>query len=166
LDTKSPSEQLDAQIVDGLSELIGRIISRGERLARDLGIPSYFIKVLHTLNCPMAMKELGQRIHCDPSFVTVVADMLEKRGLARREAHPGDRRVKNLVLTDAGITLQQRVERELASRMPWSGALSMEEREQLLALIRKMINADDSASAPQAPAEEVADVVNAPAGTG
>lgn len=166
MDTKSPSEELDAQIVDGLSELIGRIISRGERLARDLGIPSYFIKVLHTLNCPMAMKELGQRIHCDPSFVTVVADMLEKRGLARREAHPGDRRVKNLVLTDAGITLQQRVERELATRMPWSRALSVAEREQLLALIRKMINADDSASTPEAPAGEVADVVNASAGTG
>ena len=166
LDTKSPSEELDAQIVDGLSELIGRIISRGERLARDLGIPSYFIKVLHTLDCPMAMKELGQRMHCDPSFVTVVADMLEKRGLARREAHPGDRRVKNLVLTEAGVTLQQRVERELAARMPWSRALSVAEREQLLALIRKMINADDSASAPQAPAEEVADVVSTPAATG
>ena len=166
MDTKSPSEQLDAQIVEGLSELIGRIIAHGERLARDLGIPSYFVKALHTLNCPMAMKDLGQRMHCDPSFVTVVADMLEKRGLARREAHPGDRRVKNLVLTDAGITLKQRVESELATRMPWSRALSMTEREQLLALIRKMISADDGASAPDAPAEEVADVVSAPAGSG
>jgi DNA-binding MarR family transcriptional regulator len=166
LDTQSRSEQLDAQIVDGLGELIGRLIAHGERLARDLGIPSYFIKVLHTLNCPMAMKDLGQRIHCDPSFVTVVADMLEKRGLARREAHPGDRRVKNLVLTDAGVTLQQRVERELAARMPWSRSLSVAEREQLLALIRKMITADDSASSPQAPAGEVADVVSASAGSG
>ncbi len=166
MDTKSPSEQLDAQIVDGLSELIGRIIARGERLARDLGIPSYFIKALHTLNCPMAMKDLGQRMHCDPSFVTVVADMLEKRGLARREAHPGDRRVKNLVLTDAGQTLQRHVERELAARMPWSRALSVAEREQLLTLIRKMIDADDSAASREAPAEEVADVVSAPAGSG
>jgi MarR family transcriptional regulator, organic hydroperoxide resistance regulator len=166
LDTKSPSEQLDAQIVDGLGELIGRIVARGERLARDLGIPSYFVKALHTLNCPMAMKDLGQRMHCDPSFVTVVADMLEKRGLARREAHPGDRRVKNLVLTDAGLTLKQRVESELATRMPWSRALSVSEREQLLALIRKMINADDGAPSPEAPAEEVAAVVSAPAGSG
>jgi MarR family transcriptional regulator, organic hydroperoxide resistance regulator len=166
LDTNSASEQLDAQIVDALGELIGRIIARGEQLARELGVPSYFVKVLHTLNCPMAMKELGQRMHCDPSFVTVVADMLEKRGLARREAHPGDRRVKNLVLTDAGVTLQRRVERELATRMPWSRALSAAEREQLLALIRKMINADDRAFTPQAPAEEVADVVSAPAGPG
>ncbi len=166
MDTKSPSEQLDAQIVDGLGELIGRIVARGERLAADLGVPAYFIKALHTLNCPMAMKDLGQRLHCDPSYVTVVADMLEKRGLARREAHPGDRRVKNLVLTDAGISLKQRVESELATRMPWSRALSMSEREQLLALIRKMINADDGATSPEAPVEEVADVVSAPAGSG
>lgn len=166
MDTKSPSEQLDAQIVEGLGELIGRIVAHGERLARDLGIPSYFIKALHTLNCPMAMKDLGQRMHCDPSFVTVVADMLEKRGLARREAHPGDRRVKNLVLTDAGITLKQRVESELATRMPWSRALSVSEREQLLALIRRMISADEGVAGPDAPAEEVADVVSAPAGSG
>jgi MarR family transcriptional regulator, organic hydroperoxide resistance regulator len=166
VDKQSPSEQLDAEIVDSLSELIGRIISRGERLARDLGIPSYFIKALHTLSCPMAMKDLGQRMHCDPSFVTVVADMLEKRGLARREAHPGDRRIKNLVLTDAGITLQQHVERELAARMPWSRTLSVAEREQLLTLIRKMITSDDSADCPAAPAGEVADAVSAPAGSG
>jgi MarR family transcriptional regulator, organic hydroperoxide resistance regulator len=166
VDKQSPSEQLDAEIVDSLSELIGRIIARGERLARDLGIPGYFIKALHTLNCPMAMKDLGQRMHCDPSFVTVVADMLEKRGLARREAHPGDRRVKNLVLTDAGVTLQQHVERELAARMPWSRTLSVAEREQLLTLIRKMITADDGAADPGVPTGEVADVVSAPVGSG
>jgi DNA-binding MarR family transcriptional regulator len=166
VDKQSPCEELDAEIVDGVRDLIGRIIARGEQLAKDLGIPGYFIKVLHTLDCPMAMKDLGQRIHCDPSFVTVVADMLEKRGLARREAHPGDRRVKNLVLTEAGTKLQQRVERELAARMPWSRALTVAEREQLLALIRKMINADDGAGRPLAPTGEVADVVSAPAGSG
>ncbi len=42
----------------------------------------------------MAMKELGKRMHCDPSFVTLVADMLEKRGLAfvsRTQATAGSR---------------------------------------------------------------------------
>ena len=68
----------------------------------------------------MAMKELGRRMHCDPSFVTVIADGLEQRGLARREAHPGDRRIKNLVLTDEGTELRQRLQRELAAEMPWS----------------------------------------------
>jgi DNA-binding MarR family transcriptional regulator len=160
LDTQPRSEQLDGEIIECLGELLGRLIAQGEELARDLGIPPYFIKVLHSLKCPMAMKDLGRRMHCDPSFVTVVADMLEKRGLATREAHPGDRRVKNLVLTDDGTTLRQRVERELAARMPWSSALTEAEREQLLALIHKMINSD-SASGPRAPAGEVADVLSA-----
>ena len=94
----------------------------------------------------MAMKELGKRMHCDPSFVTLVADMLEKRGLARREPHPADRRVKNLVLTSDGEALKQQVEAEITARMPWNRALNDSERAQLLALIRKMLSADDQAA--------------------
>ena len=51
----------------------------------------------------MAMRDLGRQMHCDPSFVTAIADMLEKRGLARREASTADRRIKNLVLTREGV---------------------------------------------------------------
>ena len=112
-------------------------------MAQRLSVPGFFIKALHTLECPMAMKDLGKRMHCDPSFVTMVADMLEKRGLARREAHPGDRRVKNLILTGDGLALKHRIESELAARMPWSRVLSQDEREQLLILIRKMLVAED-----------------------
>ena len=57
----------------------------------------------------MTMKELGQRMGCDPSFVTTIADALEKHGLARREPSLRDRRSKNLVLTDEGATLRQRL---------------------------------------------------------
>ena len=89
----------------------------------------------------MAMKEMGKRMHCDPSFVTLVTDMLEKRGLARREPHPGDRRIKNVVLTDDGQALRQKVQAEITARMPWNSALSEDERAQLLALIRKMLAA-------------------------
>lgn len=160
-DTTARDEQVDREIIEGVSDLIGRLISHAEELARDLSIPTYCIKVLQSLRGPMAMKDLGRRMHCDPSFVTVVADMLEKRGLAKREAHPGDRRIKNLVLTKAGHTLRQRIERELTLRMPWSTALTAAEREQLLSLIRKMINADDSASGPRAPTGEVKDTLSA-----
>jgi DNA-binding MarR family transcriptional regulator len=106
-------------------------------------------------------------MHCDPSFVTVIADGLEERGLARREAHPGDRRIKNLVLTDEGIKLRRRVERELAAQMPWSKVLNQPEREQLLALLRKMASAgnavapDNGTPGPPAHAEEVDDAVSA-----
>jgi MarR family transcriptional regulator, organic hydroperoxide resistance regulator len=158
------SEQLDAEILNSLAGLIGQVVAYGEKLAQRFSFPSFFIKALHTLDCPMAMKELGRRMHCDPSFVTVIADGLEERGLARREAHPGDRRIKNLVLTDEGIELRRRVESELAAQMPWSKVLDQPEREQLLALLRKMAGAgppDKDAPVPPASAGEVDDAVSA-----
>jgi DNA-binding MarR family transcriptional regulator len=142
---KSRTDQLNAEIQACFFELTGRIISQAERLAQHLAVPAVFIKALHMLDSPMAMKDLGKRLHCDPSFVTSVADMLEKRGLARREAHPGDRRIKNLILTGEGCAFRQRLETELAARMPWSRGLDDDERAQLLALIRKMLSADEPA---------------------
>jgi MarR family transcriptional regulator, organic hydroperoxide resistance regulator len=140
------ADQQSSEIAHCFFELIGNIVGQAEQLAQRLSIPAPFIKALHTLECPMAMKELGKRMHCDPSFVTVVADMLEKRGLARREPHPADRRVKNIVLTSEGEALKQRVEAEITARMPWNRALNESERAQLLALIRKMLSADESAA--------------------
>jgi MarR family transcriptional regulator, organic hydroperoxide resistance regulator len=136
------------QVADGFFDLMGNIIGHGERLAQRLGIPLPFVKALHTMDCPIAMKDLGRRMHCDPSFVTLIADMLEKRGLANREPHPADRRIKNLVLTQAGLDLKCRIEEELIARMPWNRALDDTERAQLLALIRKMLAAEKDSAVP------------------
>ena len=135
---QSRREQLNADILECISDLIGRVVRHGDQLAQKLGIPAPFIKALHIMDGPMAMKELGKRMHCDPSFVTLVADMLEKRGLARREPHPADRRVKNIVLCDDGLQLKHKLETEIAARMPWN-CLTDGERVQLLALLRKML---------------------------
>ncbi len=148
------TEQQTGEVANCFFELIGRIIGQADQLAQGLGIPAPFIKALHTLDCPMAMKELGKRMHCDPSFVTLVADMLEKRGLARREPHLADRRVKNIVLTEDGLALQRQVEAELSARMPWNKALSDDERTQLLALLRKMLDTDASDAAAGKAAED------------
>jgi MarR family transcriptional regulator, organic hydroperoxide resistance regulator len=142
---QSRARQLNAEIQECVFELTGRIIGSAERLAQHLGIPGIAVKALAILDGPMAMKDLGKRMHCDPSFVTAVADTLEKRGLARREAHPGDRRIKNLILTGDGCALKKHLETELAAWMPWSRALDNDEREQLLALIRKMLSAAPAA---------------------
>jgi MarR family transcriptional regulator, organic hydroperoxide resistance regulator len=144
--TKQPAteqqQQQTSEVASCFFELMAKIIGEAEHVAQRIGIPTPFIKALHSMDCPLAMKELGKRMHCDPSFVTLVADMLEKRGLARREPHPADRRVKNLVLTDDGLALKQTLETEITSRMPWNRALDDNERSQLLALIRKMLSAD------------------------
>jgi DNA-binding MarR family transcriptional regulator len=87
---------------------------------------------------------------CDASFVTAVADALERAGLAKREPSLRDRRVKNLVLTQEGIAAKERLMQELAERMPWCYALDDTERECFLGLLKKMLSSDgpsaDSAS--------------------
>jgi MarR family transcriptional regulator, organic hydroperoxide resistance regulator len=144
---QSRREQLNAEILESVSELIGRILRHGEQLAQKLGIPVPFIKCLHMMDGPIAMKDLGRRMNVDPSFVTLVADMLEKRGLARREPHPADRRVKNIVLCDEGLQLKHKLETEIATRMPWN-CLTDDERVQLLALLRKMLCTDSGLGSP------------------
>ena len=117
------------------------MIAKVEQIAQRFGVPAFCLKALHALDSPMAMRDLGRQMHCDPSFVTAIADLLEKRGLARREAGTADRRIKNLVLTDEGMALREKVEREFMARMPWR-CLDDEERACLLSLIRKMIRAE------------------------
>jgi DNA-binding MarR family transcriptional regulator len=76
---------------------------------------------------------------CDPSFVTAIADSLEKHGLARREPSQRDRRSKNIVLTTEGKAVRDRLLRELMARAPWCTALDTGERRCLLGLMRKML---------------------------
>jgi DNA-binding MarR family transcriptional regulator len=149
----SPEGQLDADIVAAFGEMIEQMMERAEAVARRFELPSFCLKALHMLNAPMAMKELGQRIHCDPSFVTSIADMLDSHGLGLREPDSRDRRVKRLRLTPKGFELRERVERELFARLPWTDALELSERKELLRLLRKMLAAGRGQHAPEARAE-------------
>jgi DNA-binding MarR family transcriptional regulator len=135
----STNDRVDTEILDCMAELVASMITRAEDIAQRFGVPIFFLKALQRLDCPMAMKDLGQRMHCDPSFVTSIADMLEKRGLATRESDPADRRVKRIVLTPAGMELRQRVEHEILANLPWRDALDTDERARLLGLIRKIL---------------------------
>jgi MarR family transcriptional regulator, organic hydroperoxide resistance regulator len=143
---RSRSDQLDSEILDAMGELITGLISRGELIAQRFGVPAFCLKALHVLDSSMAMRDLGRHMHCDPSFVTAIADLLEKRGLARREPSTADRRIKNLVLTKAGTALRAKIEREFTASMPWR-ALDEGERVCLLSLIRKMTQANAASAA-------------------
>ena len=58
---------------------------------------------------PLPMSALAERLLCDASNVTGLADRLEARGLVRRESAEGDRRVKALTITTKGTKLRGRV---------------------------------------------------------
>jgi MarR family transcriptional regulator, organic hydroperoxide resistance regulator len=58
---------------------------------------------------PLPMSSLADRLFCDASNVTGIADRLEARGLVERRSAEGDRRVKALTLTADGVALRDRV---------------------------------------------------------
>src|SRR5206468_8554548 len=66
---------------------------------------------------PWPMSALAERLCCDASNVTGIADRLEARGLVRRQSSEGDRRVKALTITPAGTKLRKQV-MELMSQPP------------------------------------------------
>jgi len=132
-------EQLNQQISDALPELIKHFHDLGQRIATEFGMNGSDAIALLKLDTPMTMKELGQRMGCDPSFVTTIADALEKHGLARREPSLRDRRSKNIVLTPEGEAVRDRLFREILTRAPWCTALDTGERRCLLGLMRKML---------------------------
>jgi DNA-binding MarR family transcriptional regulator len=136
---ETDDDTLNQQIVDTFGELIRNAHDLGQDIAAECGLTVSDSKALFMLEAPMTMKELGLRMGCDPSFVTTVADALEKRGLARREPSERDRRSKNLVLTPDGQALRARLWAELSARAPWCATLDTSERRCLLTLMKKML---------------------------
>jgi MarR family transcriptional regulator, organic hydroperoxide resistance regulator len=131
-------DELNGEIMDALVELLKHLGSLGQSLGASYGLTGSDAMALHKIDAPMSMKELAMRLGCDASFITVIADALEKNGLARREPSQRDRRSKNIVLTDKGIAIRQEITREVAARMPWGNALDINERQCFLGLLRKM----------------------------
>jgi DNA-binding MarR family transcriptional regulator len=133
-------EELNQQVFAAFTEFVKQAQALGQTIASEFGMAGSDIMALLKLEAPMTMKELGQKMSCDPSFITTVADALEKHGLARREPSQRDRRSKNIVLTAEGHTVRDRLLRELAARAPWCTSLDAGERRCLLGMLRKMIS--------------------------
>lgn len=134
-------EHLNQEISEAISEVIKHAHELGQGIASELGLTGSDAIALFKLDAPLTMKELGQRMGVDPSFVTSIADALERHGLARREPSLRDRRSKNIVLTPEGVTVRDRICHELMARAPWCTALDTGERRCLLGLMRKMLRA-------------------------
>ena len=130
---------LNRDILDALTDLVKQAGAISQSIAAGFGVAPSDLLALFKLDGVLTMKELAQRMACDASFITVIADTLERQGLVRREPSQRDRRVKNLVLTPAGIAAKERLMRELATRMPWCTGLDDTERHCFLSLLKKML---------------------------
>lgn len=57
------------------------------------------------------MRSLAAEWKCDPSTATWAVDRLEKKGLARRQPHPTDRRAIHVLLTPDGARIRDELRR-------------------------------------------------------
>jgi len=138
-DTGADASAVNRDILDALTGLVKLVGGVAQGIASEFDIAPHDLLAMFKLEGVLSMKELAQHMGCDASFITSVADTLERRGFARRAPSQRDRRVKNLVLTEEGIAAKERLMRELAAKMPWSYALDDGERCCFLALLKKAL---------------------------
>jgi DNA-binding MarR family transcriptional regulator len=152
---------LNRDILDALTSLVKQAGEVGHSIAAGFAIAPHDLLAMFKLEGGLPMKELAQRMGCDASFVTTIADTLEKRGFLRREAGQRDRRIKHLVLTPEGLAAKERLMGQLAAKMPWCYALDDVERRCFLRLLRKML---DTPSPDASTQQDLADTQGAAAG--
>ena len=90
------------------------------------------------------MRDLADRLQCDPSNVTFLADRLEERGLIERRPDLSDRRVKLLALTTAGLAVRTRIVQAAATRSPLA-RLSPADQQRLCRLLDKCLQPEPPA---------------------
>ena len=132
--------------------LIQELLMNGEmqtrmRTACDaVGVPPSIVKTLFQLEPgePVAMRDLADHFRCDPSYITELVDGLEEVGLAVRQPHPTDRRVRTVVLTNKGAEAREQVQQVMWQAPEVFGALTSAEQRQLRDLMRKLVDATPS----------------------
>jgi DNA-binding MarR family transcriptional regulator len=111
--------------------------------ADELGLTLPMMKGLLELEpgSSLSMRALAEMWNCDASFVTVVVDGLEQRGLVEREVADYDRRIKTVELTPEGAATRERALDAVYA--PRAGFLALTPGEQagLAKLLRKMTEA-------------------------
>ena len=127
-------------------EHVERMAALGTRMKLSPGV----IKTLMRLSQAdgVSMGEMARSIGCDPSYITALVDDLDERGLARREPAPDDRRVKIIVLTDAGRALASEIDAVLSVPPAAFASLTQPELRQLRDLLDKVLMERDSGVAP------------------
>ena len=87
----------------------------------------------------LAMSTLANYLSCDASNVTGLVDRLEARGLVERKSSEQDRRVKMLVLTEAGAELRGRLMARMFEPPPFVTEMPEEDQVALRDIMRRAL---------------------------
>jgi DNA-binding MarR family transcriptional regulator len=111
---KQPSPSKRALAADVWRRMFDFFISTSrqrQRVLAELDLTPNDSRALHTLDPRegRTMRSLADAWGCDASNATWIVDRLEARDLVERREQPGDRRVKLVVLTSAGVKTRDRL---------------------------------------------------------
>jgi DNA-binding MarR family transcriptional regulator len=114
---------------------------RAGHALHELGLTFVQAHALRTLDPerPLPMSELAELLVCDASNVTGIADRLESRGLIERRSADGDRRVRALALTPAGVKLRDQALRIMHEPPAPIAALSEKDQRALRDILRRAV---------------------------
>ena len=136
--TPEPRAAAERELCGLVNGLARQVADHVRERAVALGLTGAQATTLREMTGPMTMSELAERMSCEPSNATFVADKLEKQGLIERRAHPADRRARHLVLTAQGTRLRERLLELLARDSPLAG-LTPEQQRALQDLLEQAI---------------------------
>ena len=122
-------------------QLSRQMTSEVEVQLAELDLTAPQAQLLRQLDEPLPMAGAAERLHCDPSNITGIVDRLERRGLVQRNQTPGDRRVKELELTDEGRRVKAQVD-EIFAGMSTLEPLSASDRDVLKDLLARSLASD------------------------
>jgi DNA-binding MarR family transcriptional regulator len=89
---------------------------------------------------PMSASDLARAIVLTTGGMTPVLDQLEERGLVNRQIDTEDRRARRITITEKGRSLIIRaLDQQAARHRALNAVLSIEEREALSAILRKLL---------------------------
>ena len=130
-------DEVAREIVTLMDEVVGRVWAQFQARVAEFSLSGPEAKALQMLDLERAlsMRELSNRLHANPSNVTVAIARLEGRRLVHRQDGE-DRRVRSVQLTEAGVELRQRLADRLARDHPALKGLSPAERLALRDLLR------------------------------
>jgi DNA-binding MarR family transcriptional regulator len=125
--------------------LMGRLFwemrPRMLRIAQELGLSPPQMFALRALDPdkPLPMRELATMLHCDQSNVTGLVDGLAAHGLVERREAEHDRRVRMLVVTEAGMRVRERMEAIVAKVPEPLAALGVEDQRLLRDVLKRAL---------------------------
>ncbi|MFI0714955.1 MarR family winged helix-turn-helix transcriptional regulator [Streptomyces inhibens] len=129
------------QLMDQLAQAAALYYRNFAAVAAERDLTLMQGKMLSLLRRPMPMRALADLLACDASNVTGIVDRLGARGLVRREADPSDRRVKMVMLTEAGEETVRQIRSELMSNLTGLESLGEEDRHSFQRLLSQVLPA-------------------------